>query len=142
MELFWLDDDEMIRISRLAPSTQFGLDLMRDAWPKRFPTVISSPTYRGYAMALSALASMGAGASVAAIEQMIERVDQAYKNSKYCVPGNDLAGGIGLAIANSWQDAHSVSLNLFAAKTESELIYAAKMFVAARGLENSGKKLA
>jgi hypothetical protein len=43
----WLDNNELDRTSTQEPSTTWGKELMREAWPKRYPGLLSSDTYRG-----------------------------------------------------------------------------------------------
>jgi hypothetical protein len=136
----WLNEAELMQIIKRNPSTDWGLDLMRDAWPRRFPTVLSSPTYQAYSSVLSRLlGSMRNGMTLTDIERLIEREDQICKTLQ---PGTAFTGGAGLAVVNAWQDAHAIDVNLFAAKLESELIYTARVFARALQLEHAGRKLA
>jgi hypothetical protein len=142
MKMKWLDDSELLRLSRLAPSTAWGRELMTSAWPQRFPTLLSSDTYRGYATILSRVyGSMRSGTGVKDVEIIINRVDQDYKGETASVVGSDLAGGAGLALANAWSDAHTgVTLEQIAAALESQLIYAARMFATALQQETRGRR--
>jgi hypothetical protein len=136
----WLSDVELSQISSRYPSTAWGRELIRAAWPQRFPTVLSSDTYRGYSSVLSRLlGSMWNGMTITDIERLIDRENQI---SQRLQPGTAFAGGAGLAVVNAWQDAHAIDVNLFAEKLESELIYTARVFVKARQLEQAGRVLA
>ena len=136
----WLTEPELARISAQDPSTPWGRQLFRDVWPQRFPTVLSSDTYRAYASVLSRmLMSMRHGMSLAEIETLIDGEDRIYKTLQ---PGTAFTGGAGLAVGNAWQDAHSIEGTLFAASLESQLIYAARMYVSARRMEMAGRRLA
>lgn len=132
-------EPELVRISAQDPSTAWGRQLFRDVWPRRFPTVLSSDTYRGYASVLwRTLMSMRNGISLAEIEVLIDREDRIYKTLQ---PGTAFTGGAGLAVTNAWQDAHSIEVNIFGAVLESQLIYAARMYVTARRVEMGGRRL-
>ena len=136
----WLIEPEIARISAQDPSTPWGQQLFRDVWPHRFPTVLSSDTYRGYASVLSRmLMSMRKGMSLTEIEALIDREDRIYKTLQ---PGTAFTGGAGLAVTNAWQDAHGIDVNLFGALLESQLIYTARMYVTARRMEMAGRRLA
>jgi hypothetical protein len=140
---FWLDDDRLAHLARQTPSTQFGVELMAK-WPARYPGLLSSDTYRGCAIVLSKLVDLLANRSVTTydIEQAIEAVDRMVKSPTALALGDDLRGGAGLTTANAWESAHSgVSPQQVVAAYESELIYAAKMFLTARGRELSGHRL-
>jgi hypothetical protein len=144
MDVKWLDDSELLRVSRLAPSTALGRELIASAWPQRFPTLLSSQTYRGYATILSRVyGSMRAGHGVKDVESIITRVAQEYKGQTASTAGSALAGGAGLAVANAWSDAHAgISVEQIAAALESQLIYAARMFADALQQEARGQRLA
>ena len=140
----WLDDSELLRLSRMAPSTPWGRELMTNAWPQRFPSLVASDTYRGYATILSRVyGSMRSGIGVKDVEIIIGRVDQEYQGQPKAAAGSALAGGAGLALANTWSDAHTgISVEQIAAALESQLIYAARMFVTALQQEARGQRLA
>jgi hypothetical protein len=136
----WLSETDLARISAQNPSTDWGRQLFRDVWPQRFPTVLASDTYRAYASVLSRIhTSMRKGMTLAEIEVLIDREDRIYRNLQ---PGTVFTGGAGLAVTNALQNAHSVHASLFADTLESELIYAARMYMTARGMEGGGRKLA
>jgi hypothetical protein len=131
----WLDDNELARISAQHPSTRWGAELMRGAWPKRYPTLLSSETYRGCAIVLSTLlASMWQGISVREIQRLVEGVDQSLKVSRILQAPNDQYGGASLTVVNAWTTAADLGFTAeqIAAAYESELIFAARMFVIAR----------
>ncbi len=130
----WLDDNELVRISRQSPSTPFGAQLMRDVWPKRYTEGLSSETYRGCATVLSMLcAGMRRGIGISEIDRLIESVDQSIKTSNTLPAGSHQLGGAALTITNAWECAHcGYTSDQIAAAYKSELIYAAKLFVAAR----------
>jgi hypothetical protein len=135
IDQYWLDDNALARISRQVPSTNWGKELMRDAWPKRYPGLLSRDTYRGCAIVLSMLcASMRRGISVREIQQLVEGVDQSLKTSTTLRPPSDLYGGASLTIVNAWTTAADLGFTAeqIAAAYESELIYAAQMFIKAR----------
>jgi hypothetical protein len=139
-DFLWMDDGDLLPIANRKPSTPWGNELFRAAWPQRFPTILSSDTYRGYASVLARIfQSMRNGITVSEIERTIDLVDSVVKTLE---PGTAFAGGAGLAVVNQWQDAHAINVNLFPAKLESELIYTARTFVTARQLELGGRKLA
>ena len=140
MDTLWLDDGELIQIASRQPSTPWGRELFSTAWPQRFPTILSSDTYRGYASVLARIfASMRHGIMLSEIERSIDAVDSLVR---MLPSGTGFTGGAALAIVNQWQDAHAINVNLFPAKLESELIYVARMFVTARRLESGGQRLA
>jgi hypothetical protein len=139
-----LADHELAGLGVRQPSTPWGAELMRTAWPQRYPGLLSSETYRGCASVLSALlAAMHPGIGVGAIQQLVERVDQAVKGSPIAQTQNDACGGAVLTVTNAWTTAADLGFTApqIAAAYESELIYAAKMFVRARQQEAAGKKL-
>ena len=141
---YWLDDSQLALLGRQSPSTAWGAQLMRDAWPKRYPGLLSSATYRGCAIVLSMLrANMRVGISVPEIRRLVEQVDQSLKNSRALQANSDLSGGANLTIVNAWTTAAELGLTAeqVAAAYESELLYAAKMFVLARQQESRGEKL-
>ena len=141
---YWLDDSQLAHLGRQAPSTAWGAQLMRDVWPKRYPGLLSSATYRGCAIVLSMLrAQMRAGVSVPEIQQLVEQVDQSLKTSRVLQADGDLSGGANLTIVNAWTTAAELGLTAeqIAAAYESELLYAAKTFVLARQHESKGEKL-
>lgn len=134
IDTFWLDDDAMAQISRQSPSTPAGLKFMREMWPNRFAGLLSSDTYRGYAIVFSMLCrSMRNGISLHEIEQLVELVDESAKKSQTLPKETDRLGGAILATTNAWEDSHcGVSTHDFVAACESQLIYAAQKFVTAR----------
>ncbi len=135
-----LDDGELIRIASREPSTPWGRQLFSTAWLQRFPSIVSSDTFRGYATVLARIfSSMRHGITVSEIEHSIDGVDSLVRLLQ---SGTDFTGGAALAIVNQWNDAHAINVNLFPAKLESELIYAARLFVTARRLELAGQRLA
>jgi hypothetical protein len=136
----WLDDADLIQIAGRQPSTPWGRELFTTAWPPRFPTILSSETYRGYVSVLARIfASMRFGITLSEIERSIDAVDSLVR---MLTSATDFTGGAALAIVNQWNDAHAINVNLFPAKLESELIYVARMFVTARRLELAGQRLA
>jgi tetratricopeptide (TPR) repeat protein len=139
----WLDDAELARISRQVPSTAWGKELMRDAWPARYQGLLSSDTYRGCAMVLSTLfGNMRVGMQIGELVQIIGSVDQSIKTSHTLPTGTDRCGGASLAITNAWQRAHSgLTIDQIGMAFESELIYAAQMFMKAHQQEIAGEKL-
>ncbi len=136
----WLDDNSLIQIASREPSTAWGQDLFSTAWPQRFPTILSSDTFRGCASVLARIfASMRYGVTLSEIERSIDAVDSLVR---MLPSGTDFTGGAALAIVNQWNDARAINVNLFPAKLESELIYVARLFVTARRLELAGQRLA
>jgi hypothetical protein len=135
----WLEDRELLELSQRTPRTQWGKELMRDAWPKRFTGMVSSDTYRGYASVLAEVyRKIYVGAELQHVENIITRVDE---DSKLLADQeqSDLAGGARLAIVNSWSNTHcGLTIQKAIDAFESELIYTAKMFVTASQLEASG----
>jgi hypothetical protein len=131
---FWLDDAALVQVSRRVPSTALGRQLMTQTWPERFPSVCSSESYRGYAIVLSMVcAYIHSGIDLRAIERVIDGVDQCVKTSNTFRPYTDICGGAVLALANAWESAHcGITPAEVVAAYESELIYAAGMFVRAR----------
>jgi hypothetical protein len=144
MAMKWLDDGELLRLSRLAPSTPWGRELMTSAWPQRFPTPLSIDAYRGYATVLSRVyGSMRSGIGIRDVEGIISRVVLECKNQPQPAAGSALVGGAGLALANTWSDAHTgITVEQVAAAVESQLIYAARLFANAYQEEGRGQRLA
>jgi hypothetical protein len=140
---YWLDDRKLANIRHQVPSTEWGKELMRDAWPKMFQQLCSSETYRGYAIVISVLCShMRRGISIGEIEKIIESVDRSVKTSRTFTLSEHLLGAAGLAITNAWERCHcGITTDQIAASYESELIYTAKMFNIAREHEIAGRKL-
>jgi hypothetical protein len=133
-EQHWLDNETMARISRQVPSTAFGRDCMRDVWPKKFQGLCPSETYRGYAIGLAMVrGQIRPGSSLRDLNSIIDRVDQAIKTSGTIQTNADLRGGAVLQITNAWSAVNETGLSadMVIAAFESELIYAARMFVAA-----------
>jgi hypothetical protein len=134
----WLDDTELAVIGNRNPSTPWGAELIRDAWPKRYPTpFVSSETYRGVAIALATIcASMHKGISVSEIQQIVEAADKSLRTSTTFRANSDLHGGAALAIANAWTTAADLGFTAeqIAVAYDSELIFAARTFVRARQL--------
>lgn len=131
----WLADDQLAYISTQQPSTSWGAELIGTTWPKRYPTLLSSETYRGCATVLSLLLSlMHQGISVRQIQMLVENLDQSLKASQLAQTANDMFGGAGLTIVNAWTTAAELGFTSqqIAAAYESELIYVAKMFIHAR----------
>jgi hypothetical protein len=143
VDYFALDDDALLRISRLTPSTPWGNELIKEAWPKIYPSLLSSDTYRGCATVLSALrAQAPKGTSLAVIERAIDAVDQSLKKSEIFVPDSDGCGGAVLTVTNAWQRTQSgLTADQLVDALESELIYSARMFMLAREREIAGQKL-
>lgn len=134
---FWLDDLQLKKISHQFPSTPWGIELMETVWPRHFAELCSSETYRGYATVLSIVsAQMYRGISISGIEQIIEDVDRSLKTAAAAAA---VRGGATLAITNAWERAHcGITSDQVGAAYESELIYAANMFVRARQYEMAG----
>jgi hypothetical protein len=133
-EQHWLDNEAMARISRQVPSTAFGRDCTRDVWPKRFQELCPSETFRGYAIGLAMVCGqMRAGSSLHDLNNIIDCVDQAVKTSVTLDVNADLRGGAVLQIMNAWSAVNEsgLSADMIVAAFESELIYVARMFVAA-----------
>jgi hypothetical protein len=144
VDQYWLDDAELARISRQTPSTSWGVELMSTAWPKLYPGLLSSDTYRGCAAVLAMLrAYVRPGSSILDIQNVIEQVDQSVKQSRSFPAGSDGCGGATLTTTNAWQRTESgLSPSQIAAAIESELIYVAQLFVRARQHELAGGRLA
>jgi hypothetical protein len=107
--------------------------------------LLSSNTYRGCAIVLAALsAHLYRGISIREIQQMIESLDQSLKASTIMQSQTDLFGGAGLTITNAWTTASNLGFTSeqIIVASDSELIYAAKMFGIARQQEMSGRRLA
>jgi hypothetical protein len=134
----WLNDNELASIGSRNPSTAWGVELMREAWPKRYTQpLMSSDTYRGVVMGLATIcSSMHHGISVGEIRRIVEEADQSLKTSAICRPQSDLYGGASLAIVNAWTTAAGLGFTAeqIAVAYDSELIYAARTFVRAHQL--------
>ena len=132
---YWLNDEELIRLSRRMPSMAFGIELMRDAWPQMFRGVCRSSEYRGVAIVLSMLlAQVPTPIGLPDLGEVVNRVDRCLKASKTLDADPQLRGGAVLEGVNAWKLVHQSDLatDLIVASWESKLIYTAKMFVAAR----------
>jgi hypothetical protein len=143
VDQYWLDDEELGRISRQVPSTSWGMELMSAAWPKMYQGLLSSDTYRGCAAVLATLrAYVRSGSSIREIQGIIDQVDQSVKTSRSFPAGSDGCGGAILTTTNAWQRTEAgLSADQIAAAFESELIYVAKLFVRARQYELAGQRL-
>ena len=133
----WLGDEELLRLSHQIPSTKIGKQLL-PRWKERFVDPMPSLLYRGYAIVLWTLwKQMRAEMTIAGIEQSIDRVHDSRMKSKLFVRGTDLDAGAVLAAANAWEGAHcGLTADQFAGAIESELIYAATLFINARSREH------
>jgi hypothetical protein len=140
---YWLDDARLDDIRREIPSTAWGRELMTTAWPKRYPGLLSSETYRGCAIVLSALnASIRSTMQLSEIGRIIENLGHSIKTSRNYPAGSDRCGGAVMTVTNAWEGAHGgISVTQITEALESELIYAARMFGAARKQESAGNKL-
>jgi hypothetical protein len=136
-------EERVMQISHRVPQTAWGRELMTDAWPKLYESGLTSETYLGcVAVLLTLTPHLRQGMTLKDIEQKVTAIDQSLKNSKLFVPGSDRAGGALLAVTNAWQRTHAgLSAEQLLIAFDSELIYAAKMFIAARAREKEGEKL-
>jgi hypothetical protein len=133
---FWLDDNAMARISRLAPSSTHVLQSLRGGWPRLFPDPrCPSDVYRGVAMVLTPLLHrLHNRMAIGEIEQLIDLVDQSIVRS---LPDrSDLLAGANLWTSNVWIFAHKSvsSTQELMVILESQLLCAAQKFITARQL--------
>jgi len=138
-----VDEGRVGAISLRVPETVFGRELMTNAWPKLYESGYSSETYLGCVAALLALnAHIRKGMSRNEIEQKIIAIDESLKNSKVFMPGAHRTGGAAITMTNAWERTRlGYSAEQIANSFDSELIYASKMFLAAREREKAGETL-
>jgi hypothetical protein len=131
---YWLNDDELSRLSLRSPSTPWGKELMLYAWPRRFPILLSSDTYRGYATVLNALYNrVKPPVTLVKIERLIEEIDSSIQSSKLFPYPSDILGGALIAVTNAWDTSHTgIAPERMPESFESELIYTASIFMQAK----------
>jgi hypothetical protein len=136
-------EGRLLEIGRRVPATPWGRELMTSTWPKLYPPGYTSETYLGSAVVLMALqANLRQGMSIADIQQKITVIDDSLKRSQLFLPNTHRAGTAAMALANAWErTATGYPADKLLIAFESELIYAARMFAAAREQEAAGATL-
>jgi hypothetical protein len=144
IDLPWLDDTQLLQLSLRTPSTIWGRNLMQSAWPRRYPGLVSSDTYRGCAIVLNALrANLRHGATLQEIEFAINAIHDSLQVSQSLRHGSDRHAGAALTVTNAWESSHSgVTPPQYIEALESELIFVATRFAEARRHEAAGRVLA
>lgn len=138
-----VDEDRVTALSRRVPLTAWGRELMTDAWPKLYESGLTSETYLGCVAALLTLAPhLRQGMSLNDIQQKVTAIDESLKSSKLFLSGSHRASGAALTLTNAWERTRAgLSVEQLLIAFDSELIYATKMFVAAREREKAGETL-
>ena len=134
IDLHWLCDDEIAAVGRREPSTALGRELFR-RWGDRCRGPVSSDTYRGCAIALTAVYTECSrnGATMQAIRQIVEDFRRSVPVSRHFPIGTLRQRGVLLALTNARHTAQcSASAADAIAVYESKMIYAARGFAVAR----------
>ena len=138
-----VEETRVAALSHRIPATPWGRELMTNAWPKLYEAGLTSETYLGCtAVLLTLAANLRSGMSSDDIVQKVIAVDKSLKNSTLFLPGSHRAAGAALTVTNAWERTRQgFSSEQLLIAFDSELIYAAKMFVAARESEKAGGTL-
>jgi hypothetical protein len=138
-----LDENRIAEMSRRFPATEWGRELLTDAWPKLYGKDLTSETYHGCVSVLHTLLSnIRVDMSLSNIQEKITAVDESLKTSKQFVPNSHWTGGAALTIANAWERTEAgFTVKQLLIAFDSELIYASKMYVEAREREKAGQQL-
>lgn len=133
---FRLSDEQLLRLSRQSPSTEFGRGLL-PRWKERFVDPLPSEFYRGYAIVLWALwKNKPDSPTIRGIERIIDDIHDSRMASNMFVRGTDLDAGAAQAASNAWEAAHSgAEPSQLPGAYESELIYVAGLFGDAQSRE-------
>jgi hypothetical protein len=132
----WLSDETLAQTAALEPSTPWGAELMREAWPSRYPEPISSHTLRNCASTLDSIcAGVRAEMTVEELQQFIEGVNDSVTASKRF--RGDAAADARLTIDDVWGTVsdHDFTIAQIAAALHSQLVYVARRFVDAKRRE-------
>lgn len=138
-----IGEQRIAAISDRIPATAWGRELMTAAWPKLYDSGLSSETYLGSVSALSALTPhLRQGMSLTDIQQKVTAIDESLKSSKLFPAGAHRTSGAALTLTNAWERTEAgLSADQLLIAFDSELIYASKMFIAAREREKAGETL-
>lgn len=138
-----IDEQRVGVISNRTAATAWGRELMTDAWPRLYDNGLTSETYLGSVSALSALsAHLRQGMSLTDIQQKVTAIDESLKSSKLFPVGAHRTAGAALTLTNAWERTQAgLSADQVLVAFDSELIYASKMFIAAREREKEGETL-
>jgi hypothetical protein len=132
----WLSDENLAEVAALEPSTPWGVELMEKAWPSRYPEPISSESLRNCAAALSSVcAGFRPEMTVDDVQGHLEVVNDSVNTSNRF--HGDAAAEARLTIDDVWGTVsdHGYTVQEIAAALESQFVYVARRFVAAKRRE-------